>query len=280
MRLGAPVFAHTDDPDQLAQAHRALGLRAAYCPPVKLGETDRLRAIEQAYAKHDVVIAEVGVWNNLMEPDEEKRRANVKAMCDGLALADEVGALCVVNIAGTYHPDNWAGPHPNNLSQEAFDLVVATAREIIDEVKPRRAKFTYEMMPWSLPDSADSYLALLRAIQRPQFAVHLDVVNIICSVRRYFYNADLIRECFAKLGAHIVCCHLKDTLLSDELTTHLSEARPGAGTLDIATFLRETAKLPHQPPILLEHLPNAEEYDLARRHVLEVAKQVGVDFEK
>lgn len=280
MRLGAPAFAQTDDPEQLARAHRALGLRAAYCPPVKLGDTARLRAIEQAFAKHDVVIAEVGVWNNLIDPNEEKRRANVRAMCDGLALADAVGARCVVNIAGSYNADNWAGPHPNNLSQEAFDLVVATAREIIDEVKPRRAKFTYEMMPWSLPDSADSYLALLRAINRPQFAVHLDVVNIICSVRRYFYNAELIRECFAKLGEHIVCCHLKDTLLSDDLTTHLSEARPGAGTLDIATFLQETAKLPHQPPILLEHLPNAEEYDLARRHVLAVAKQVGVDFEK
>ncbi len=98
MRLGAPVFASSDDPEQLARAHRALGLRAAYCPPVKLGDTDRLRAIEQAFAKHDVVIAEVGVWNNLMDPNEEKRRANVRAMCDGLALADADGGTEILAV--------------------------------------------------------------------------------------------------------------------------------------------------------------------------------------
>ena len=34
-------------------------------------------------------------------------------------------------------------------------------------------------MPYLLPDSPDSYLALLEAVDRERFAVHLDPVNMI-----------------------------------------------------------------------------------------------------
>jgi sugar phosphate isomerase/epimerase len=279
MRLGAPVFLDTDDPEELARAHRALGYRAAFCPPLNVGETDRIRTVREAFAKHDVVIAEVGVWNNLMEPDGRKREANLAAMEQGLAVADEAGALCAVNIAGTFNPRSWAGPHPDNFSAAAFDLAVTNARAVIDSVRPKRAKLTYEMMPWCLPDSTDAYLELIRAVDRPAFAVHLDVVNIVNSPRRYFENTSLIRECFAKLGPRIVVCHLKDVLLDERLTVHLDEVIAGEGGLDIKAYLEEVARLPHQPPILLEHLRAAEEFDRARTHVLRVAKDAGIDFE-
>jgi sugar phosphate isomerase/epimerase len=280
MRLGAPVFVDTEDPEEIARAHRALGYRAAFCPHVEMGESARIRAIREAFAKHDVVIGEVGVWRNLIDPEETARKANLEAMREGLALADEVGARCVVNIAGSHNPRNWAGPHPKDVSQEAFDLFVENARSIIDAVRPKRAKFTYEMMPWMLPDSAESYLDLMQAVDRPAFAVHLDAVNIINSPRRYFDTTSVIRECFAKLGPHIVCCHLKDIKLQDGLTVHLEEVMVGQGGFDIRSYLREVQKLPHQPPVLLEHLQTAEQFAQARRYVMELAREIGVDFER
>ncbi len=72
-------------------------------------------------------------------------------------MADEIGALCCVDIAGSFSAESWFGPHPDNLSQKHFDESVENARKIIDAVKPKRAKFSYEMMGWALPDSADSY---------------------------------------------------------------------------------------------------------------------------
>jgi sugar phosphate isomerase/epimerase len=53
--------------------------------------------------------------------------------------------------------------------------------------------------------------------------------------------------------------------------------RPGTGGLDYATFLRELHKLPGTP-LMLEHLPNAEEYDQAAAHIRSVAKQLGLSF--
>lgn len=78
-----------------------------------------------------------------------------------------------------------------------------------------------------------------------------------------------------KFGPYIRSCHAKDILLQRKLTTHLDEVRPGLGGLDYTTFLKELSKRP-DVPLMLEHLPNAEEYRLAAEHIRSVAKEVGV----
>ena len=54
--------------------------------------------------------------------------------------------------------------------------------------------------------------------------------------------------------------------------------RPGTGAFDYLTYLKELAKLPQRPPLMLEHLSTAEEYDAARRHILEVGQKAGLEF--
>ena len=76
------------------------------------------------------------------------------------------------------------------------------------------------------PDSPDSYLELIKAIDRPAFAVHLDPVNIICSPQLFYSNGAFLRECFTKLGPYIKGCHAKDIALGETLTVHLTEVRP------------------------------------------------------
>ena len=70
LRLGAPAFIKTDDPVELARWHRDQGYGAAYCPKVPLTDTARIRATETAFREADVVIAEVGRWCNLTDPDQ------------------------------------------------------------------------------------------------------------------------------------------------------------------------------------------------------------------
>jgi len=278
VRLGAPVFEKADDPEQLALAHRKRGYRAAYCPDVKLEDADRIKAFSEAFARHDVVIAEVGRWNNMMDADTEKRKANLATVTEGLALAEAIGARCCVNIAGSFNPDSWFGPHPKNLSQEFFDAAVENARTVVDAVKPTRARFAYEMMGWSLPDSADSYLKLMKAVDREGFAVHLDPCNSINSPERFYRNADLLNECFDKLGPHIVSCHAKDLTWDVEMNVHFREVRPGLGALDYPVFLKRLAALPQQPPLMIEHLSGAEEYEAAANYLLELGAGIGVSF--
>ena len=278
VRLGGPLFAKAEDPEEWVLAHRKLGYGAAYCPGVSLNDTGRIAAFKAAAAKHNLVIAEVGRWVNLLDADPEKRAANLKLVTEGLALAEAIDARCCVDIAGSLSPKEWYGPHPDNLSKKFLDAAVENARKIIDAVKPKRAKFCYEMMGWAIPDSADSYLKLIKAIDRKGFGVHLDPCNGVNSPEKFYRNAALIEECFDKLGKWIVSCHAKDLAWEVEMNVHFKEVRPGTGAVDYEAYLRCLAQMPQSPPLMLEHLPNAEEYDRAREHILAVGKRVGVAF--
>ena len=276
LRLGGPVFGKFDDPEAWANAVRELGYSAAYCPIDPDAKDDVVKAYAGAAARANVIIAEVGAWSNPISPDDKTRREALAKCRTHLALADRIGANCCVNIAGS-RGQAWDGPSAKNLTAETFEMIVETTRSIIDDVRPTRTYFTLETMPWAYPDSPDSYVRLLKAIDRKRFAVHLDPVNLICSPQRYFGNGDLIRECFKKLGPHVKSCHAKDILLQKKLTTHLDEVRPGLGGLDYGVFLTELSKLP-DTPLMLEHLPNAEEYRLAAEHIRSVAARIGLPF--
>ncbi len=275
MRLGAPLYGDISDPDRWLAALRERNYSAAYCPVKDDATDDTVRAYADAAAKANVVIAEVGAWSNPMSPDESTRRAALDRCKAQLALADRIGARCCVNIAGSCG-EKWDGPHPANLTRETFDKIVETTRQIIDAVKPTRTFYSLETMPWMYPDSPDSYLELLRAIDRKQFAVHLDPVNIICSPQRYYANAALLKECFAKLGPHIRSCHAKDIALDTRLTVHLDEVGPGQGGLDFATYLRELDRLDPDTPLMIEHLRTEEQYDEAAAFIRSVAEKEGI----
>lgn len=277
MRLGGPVEHEAGNAESWIAALQAHDYGAAVFPLRHDAPTEQIHEHVVAAETAGVVIAEVGAWSNPIAIDEAERTTAIAYCQAQLALAEEIGARCCVNIAGSRNA-RWDGPHPENLSPETFDLIVETTRLIIDAVKPTRTVFALEMMPWVFPDSAASYLGLIAAIDRPGFGVHLDPVNIINSPGRYFHNSELIRECFRLLGPHIRSCHAKDTLLSSTLTTHIDEVRPGLGTLDYATFLQEANGLDTNLPVILEHLPSAEEYDLAASHLRSVAAQEGLAF--
>ena len=277
MRLGGPTFQKNPDPAGWVAELKQLGYRAAYCPVDETADQAMIRAFEQAANEADILIAEVGVWNNPLSPDMKERSRAIDLCIKRLALADEIGARCCVNISGS-RGTLWDGPHPDNYSTETFEMIVETTRHIIDTVQPTRTFFTLEPMPWMLPDSVDSYLDLIQAIDRTRFAAHLDPVNIITNPRTYFGNSRFLHTCFERLGPHIKSCHAKDITLAEQLTVHLSEVRIGLGRLNYATFLREMKKLDPDTPLMLEHLPNAEDYLAAAAHVRAVAKAEGIEL--
>lgn len=279
LRVGAPVFLKTEDPVLQAREHRRRGLSAAYCPDfASLSDPKLLRQIENSFLAENVVIAEVGAWRNILDPDSEKRKTNLEYVVQRCALADEVGARCCVDVAGSFNKDVWFGPDPRNLSPEFFELTVQNCRYILDQVKPKRTRFTLEIIGWNIPDGPDSYLDLLRAVGRDAFGVHLDVCNGINSPRKFYENAAFIRECFRKLGPWIVSCHGKDLTWVVELNVHFKETLPGKGLIDYGVYLGEIARLHKDVPLMLEHLSSAEEYDEALKYVEVVAKSQGIEL--
>lgn len=278
IRLGGLLKTDDDDPWKLAKAYREFGYRSAICPQVKLADKERIQALREAFQHEDVLLAEVGCWTNLVDPDDENRKRNLNYAYDRLALTDEIGALCCITYIGSVAPNAPHDPHPFNLTQDGFDLAVDTIRNVIDTVKPKKAKFTLELMQWVLPDSPEACLDLIKAVDRPAFAAHLDPVNIILSPRQYFNNGQLIERCFKLLAPWIVSCHAKDIVMRNQLALHFDETMQGTGNLDYKTYFRELNKLPGDIPLILEHLDTNEAYATARDNLTRIAKADGILF--
>jgi sugar phosphate isomerase/epimerase len=276
-------YRESDDPEILAREHKRLGYTAAFCPDARAGDTARVNAIRRAFADAGVLIAEVGAWRNMMTPDAVARKANIEYVMQRLALADELGVKCCVDIAGSFDGNTLSGPHPKNLSKEFFEGTVENCRKILDTVKPKIAKFSIEMKAWDIPDGPDSYLDLIRAVNRSTFGVHIDICNIISSPVRYYNNTTLIHETFQKLGKWVLSCHAKDLRWAPQVNVRFDEVPPGdggipgqGGGVDYRAYISEIAKL--GVPLMLEHFNTNEEFLRGAQYVRRIAAELGVSI--
>ena len=276
MRFGGVIFGKWDSPEQWALSALRAGYSAVYFPVDYRAETAVIDGYVRAARDADLVISEIGVWNNLLDRNAEKRAANFERAVRQLELADYVGANCCVNIAGTY-ADQWDGPHPDNLTQRAFDEIVSVTRRVIDAANPKHTAYTLEPMPWMYPDTADSCLKLIRAVNRPAFAAHIDIVNILSSPQKCYRSGEIINEWFDTLGDRIRSCHAKDITLSGRLTVHLDECRPGTGLVDYDTYVRRVDALTDKNVcLMLEHMTEQSDYIEATKYIKGVAANAGI----
>jgi sugar phosphate isomerase/epimerase len=269
MYLGISSSLEHGSPEEWAAKHKALGLECVNFPVTCDDGEETFMAYKRAADEAGLTIAEVGIWRNTLAADPDERKRWTDYAIRQLQMADEIGAECCVNVVGTPYGPRWDGGYRKNFSRELWDMAVSMIRQIIDSARPRHTKFCIAWMPWMIPSGPDEYLRLIEDVDRAEFGTHLDVVNMITSPRRYFYNDEFLEECFRKLHGTIVSCHLKDILLKQEYTFQLEECACGKGTLDIGLYARlATAENPRMP-MIIEHLSTDEEYIESVKYVRE-----------
>lgn len=267
MYLGLSSSLKHSSPKEWAETHKALGLKSVVFPVDCNAGEKLIEAYKEEAEKHGLLIAEVGIWRNTLAADMAEREKWIDYAIRQLKMADKIGAACCVNVVGTPYGPRWDGGYRQNFSQELWQLAVKMVQRIIDEAKPVRTKFSIESMPWMIPSSPDEYLHLIKDVDRKEFGAHLDVVNMITSPERYFFNDKFLEECFSKLKGKICSCHLKDIRLKEEYTFQLQECACGQGTLDLELFAKLATAENAQMPMIIEHLSTDEEYLVSLKYV-------------
>lgn len=273
MKLGISAALTHSSPEEWARRHRELGLESVVFPVTHLAEVRLIDAYQQAARAYGLRIAEVGVWRNPFDPDPAKREENSRYCLRQLELAEYVGAACCVNISGAKGPV-WDGGYAENYSEKTHDEIVEFVRWLIDSVRPERTFYTLEPMPWMLPDSPESCLTLMKDVDRPAFAVHMDMVNMISDPKKYLMNREFTNRAFDLLGRNIKSCHLKDTVMDTRLTVHLQETACGQGGFDIANYIRRIDELDPDMPVIIEHLSREEDYIQAVRFIRRLEEEM------
>lgn len=217
--------------------------------------------------KNDLLIAEVGIWRNALASDPEERARNLEYSIRQLCLAEKIGARCAVNVAGSFGP-RWDGGYKENFSDAAFKDTVMMIQYVIDAVNPKNTTFSIESMPWMIPTGPEEYLRLIEAVDRKQFSVHLDIINMINSANRYFFSNEFLEHTFDLLGDRIVSCHLKDIKLLEGYTFQLKECACGEGTFNIKRYMELASSIDPDMPMIIEHLPDDSAYESSTKYVL------------
>ena len=259
MRLGLSTNFNEKSAEDWAAKMVSLGCKSVVFP-LNCDASDREIDEYVAAAKaNDLLIAEVGIWRNGIDPNEYEKTKNIEYSIGQLALADRIGARCAVNVGGSRGP-RWDGGYKENFSQDVWDMTVEMARTVIDEVKPKNTYFTLEPMPWMVPTGPQEYLKLIDAVERDEFAVHMDIINMINSPDRYFFHDEFLDETFELLGDKIKSCHLKDIRLLDGFTFQLKECACGEGVFNVEKYVELAEKYDPDMPMIIEHLSSDDEY--------------------
>lgn len=267
MKLGISSRLEHTTPQDWASKHKALGLESVVFPVSCLDGEDCVMAYKKAADDAGLIVAEVGIWRNTLAADPQERRQWIDYSIQQLRMADEIGAKCCVNVVGTPYGPRWDGGYRNNFSKELWQMAISMIREIIDTARPKHTKFCIESMPWMIPSTPDEYLKLIEEVDRTEFGTHLDVVNMITSPQKHFFNDEFLHECFEKLKGTICSCHLKDIRLKEEYTFQLEECACGQGTLDLELYARLADAENPDMPMIIEHLTTDEEYAASVKYV-------------
>lgn len=259
MKLGISAILSHSSPEEWAKKHKDLGLEAVVFPCNYKQDIRTIDAYVSVCNEYKLQIAEVKCWCNVMAANKDERANNIEYCVRQLELAEYVGANCCLNVSGA-KGEVWDAPYPENLTSHTYDEVVETTQRIIDAVHPKSTYYTLEPMPWMYPTTPEEYLKLITDINRPGFAVHMDMVNMISSPDKYLDNAAYTQKAFQLLGKYIKSCHIKDVLLQNKLTVQMLEVPCGDGGFDLKNYISLIDSVSVDMPVIIEHLTAFEEY--------------------
>ena len=153
MRIGGAIEKEYKDPEEWVKYAKDLRYSAVLSPVDSSADYVTRQEYLRAARENDLLIAEVGVWRNCLSKNDEERRNAMEYAKAQLALAEELGSACCVNIIGSASETAWDGFAEKNYDDDFYAMAVDSVREIIDAVSPERTYYTIEPMPWVLPDS-------------------------------------------------------------------------------------------------------------------------------
>ena len=271
MKLGIAMTLSHSTAEEWAEKHKNFGCESVIFPCNCNDNDKKIYDYLKAANDYGLTIAEVGAWCNPMSQTQSK--VNIEYCKRQLELADLVGALCCVNIAGTSGGTVWDGAYKENFLDSSYKRIVEITQEIIDSVNPRRTHYSLEPMPYMVPYSPQNYRQLLTDVNRTAFGVHLDIVNMINSPKKYFFNTEFTDKCFDILGNEILSCHLKDIRLERGLTLILKETFCGNGIFDIKNYIFQAEKVNPDMPMIIEHLSDEQSYKDAVQYIKSLLRE-------
>jgi sugar phosphate isomerase/epimerase len=222
---------------------------------------DRCQAIAEMYRSAGITIHSMGVYTNLIHPDEAERQANLDYFEAMMKVARAMGVRYLVTEAGHYHTNQPEPPVPHHFQEEVWKTMVATGKQLAQRAETHDAILLFEPFFRGFLASAKRTRVFLEEVDSPRIRALLDPANLL--------EVNDLEEMFEQLQPWIECLHAKDRKL------HVDRGVPaGQGDLDYDKFVTLAATRTPHAPLILEYVgPN--DYQQARTHLLDAIRRSG-----
>ena len=206
------------------------------------GLTDeRCRAIGETYRAAGLTIHSLGVYTNLIHPDEAERKANLAYFDAMMKAGAAMGVRTFITEAGHFHPEGPPTSVAFHFQEAVWKQMVATGKDLAAVAERSQATVLLEPFFGGFLSSAKRARLFIEEIGSPRIRALLDPANIL--------EVNDLDEMFGQLKPWIDCLHAKDRKL------HVERGVPaGQGDLDYPKFVALAAQHTPRAPLVLEYV--------------------------
>ncbi len=225
----------------------------------------RCREIADVYRSAGISIHSMGVYTNLIHPDEDERKANLAYFEAMMKVGRHMGVRTLVTEAGHYHGEGAESAVPHYFQEEVWTTMVATGKQLAALAKSYGATVLVEPFYRGFFATAKRTRLFLEEVDSPHIRVLLDPANLL--------ELNDLEEMFDQLAPWVDCLHAKDRKL------HVSRGVPaGQGDLDYRKFVALAAARTPKAPLIMEYVGSAD-YDQALAHLRYTLREVGLRYQ-
>ncbi|MFV1964821.1 MAG: sugar phosphate isomerase/epimerase family protein [Pirellulaceae bacterium] len=223
---------------------------------------ERCKEIADTYRSAGIDIHSIGVYTNLIHPDEAERKANLAYFEEMMKVGAHMGVRTFITEAGHYHGEGPAPAVPYDFQEEVWKMTVATGKQLAKIADGYDATVLVEPFFQGFFASAKRTRLFLEEVDSPRIRALLDPANLL--------ELNDLEEMFDQLGPWIDCLHGKDRKL------HVRRGVPaGQGDLDYPKFVTLVAAQTPSAPLILEYI-GPQDYDEALTHLRNTIRQAGL----
>ena len=214
---------------------------------------EQAAAIREALAARQITMAAVSGTFNIIHPDEQVRRGDMRRLRVLAAACAGLGTSIITLSTGTRDATNMWRHHPDNASPAAWREMVQAMAEIAASGEEFGVTMAFEPEVSNVVDSAPKARRLIDELQSPCVKVVIDGANLF-HAGELPRMAAILDEAFALLGADIVLAHAKDLDRDGEAGNQPA----GHGLLDYDRYVRLLDRCGYTGPLILHGLDEGQ----------------------
>lgn len=204
------------------------------------------RYVGSVFSKHNVEIAVLGCYFNMIHPDLVERKKGIERFKEHIRYARDFGCSIVATETGNVNPEIFYTEE--NFKEEPFLEVVESVLELVKEAEKFGVIVGIEAGVNHPVYSPKVMKRLLDSINSNNLQVILDPVNLL-TIDTYQNQEEIFQEAMDLFGDRVIILHAKDFIIENN---QLVPTAVGKGLLNYEYILNEIKKKKPFINILLE----------------------------